>query len=159
MSMTIVVGMADYKVGKAPDKIMTAGLGSCIGICLYDLTAQVGGMAHIMLPSSQNMKGSPAKYADTCMKLLFDEMLKQGVSKNRLKAKIAGGAQMFSFAGKDPVMKIGERNAEAVQGILIEMKIPLLAIDVGGTFGRTITFDIQTGNLHVKTINYGEKVI
>ncbi|ADY54978.1 CheD [Syntrophobotulus glycolicus DSM 8271] len=159
MSITIVVGMADYKVGRSPDKIMTAGLGSCIGICLYDSMSKIGGMAHIMLPESKNMKGSPAKYADTCMVLLLEELMKQGALKNRLKAKIAGGAQMFSFAGKDPIMKIGERNAQAVQRLLTEMHIPLLASDVGGTFGRTINFDIQTGNLHIKTINYGEKVI
>lgn len=160
MNKTIVVGMADFKVGKSPDKLMTAGLGSCIGICIYDLQAQIGGMAHIMLPNSrESLKGNPAKYADTCLELMLSELYKLGVTKNRLKAKIAGGAQMFSFAGKAPLLKIGERNAEAVEQELKKSGIPLLAHDVGGTFGRTIHFDIHTGDLHIKTINYGEKVI
>ncbi len=160
MSNTIIVGMADYKVGKTPDKLMTAGLGSCIGVCIYDLQSQIGGMGHIMLPSSRdNMKGNAAKYADSCIEMLLDDLYKLGVLRMRLKAKMAGGAQMFSFAGKTPLLKIGERNAEAVESELKKAGIPLLAYDVGGTFGRTINFDIKTGDLHIKTINHGEKVI
>lgn len=160
MSNTILVGMADYKVGKSPDKLMTAGLGSCIGICVYDLHSKIGGMAHIMLPSSRdNQKGNAAKYADSCLEMLLNDLYRLGVNKIRLKAKIAGGAQMFSFGGKAPLLKIGERNAEAVEYELKKAGIPLLAYDVGGTFGRTINFDIQTGDLHIRTINHGEKVI
>ncbi|MGI6450300.1 MAG: chemotaxis protein CheD [Desulfitobacteriia bacterium] len=160
MSKTIVVGMGDYKVGKTPDRLMTAGLGSCIGVCIYDLQSQIGGMAHIMLPSSgENKKGNPAKYADTCLAMMLEELYKMGAIKARLKAKMAGGAQMFSFGGKPPLLKIGERNAEAVGQELKKAGIPLLASDIGGTFGRTINFDIKTGDLHVKTINFGEKVI
>lgn len=157
---TLIVGMADFKVGKIPDKLMTAGLGSCIGVCVYDLHSQVGGMAHIMLPNSRdNMRGNPAKYADTCLEMMLGELFKLGCKKLRLQAKMAGGSQMFSFAGKAPLLKIGERNAEAVQQELKKVGIPLLSYDVGGTFGRTINFDIQTGSLHIRTINHGEKVI
>lgn len=160
MSNTIIVGMADYKTGKTPDKLMTAGLGSCIGVCIFDPGSQIGGMAHIMLPSfKESMKGNPAKYADTCMEMLLSELYKIGVAKSRLRAKMAGGAQMFSFAGKTPLLKIGERNAEAVEQELKKLAIPLLAYDVGGTFGRTINFDLKTGDLHIRTINHGEKVI
>ncbi|RNC29546.1 MAG: Chemoreceptor glutamine deamidase CheD [Candidatus Dichloromethanomonas elyunquensis] len=160
MSNTILVGMADFKVGKTPDKLMTAGLGSCIGVCIYDLQSQVGGMAHIMLPSSgDNMKGNAAKYADSCIELLLKDLYRLGANRIRLKAKMAGGAQMFSFTGKTPLLKIGERNAEAVEQELKKAGIPLLAYDIGGTFGRTINFNIKTGDLHIKTISHGEKVI
>lgn len=160
MSNTIIVGMADYKVGRSPDRLMTAGLGSCIGVCIYDIQTQIGGMAHIMLPNSkESMKGNPAKYADSCLEMMLEELSKLGVMRSRLKAKMAGGSQMFSFAGKAPLLKIGERNAEAVEQELKKAKIPLLAYDVGGNFGRTIHFDIQSGDLHIRTINHGEKVI
>ncbi len=160
MSTTLLVGMADFKIGKTPDKLMTAGLGSCIGICIYDLSTQIGSMGHIMLPSSRdNMKGNPAKYADTCLEIMLQELFRLGGNRLRLQAKMAGGAQMFSFNGKTPLLKIGERNAEAVQQELKKANIPLLSYDVGGTHGRTINFDIKTGNLHIKTINHGEKVI
>ncbi len=160
MSNVISVGMADFKTAKTPDILLTAGLGSCIGICIHDPILKVGGMAHIMLPTaSGNMGGNPAKYADTAIDLLLKEISGMGANFSRLKAKMAGGAQMFSFPGKPPVLKIGERNAEAVELELKKNGIPLLIADVGGSFGRTIHFDVGTGQLHIRTINQGEKVI
>ncbi|ACL22138.1 chemotaxis protein CheD [Desulfitobacterium hafniense] len=160
MSNVISVGMADLKTTKAPNILMTAGLGSCIGICVHDPIQKVGGMAHIMLPTAGSAPGgNPAKYADTAMDLLVTEILRLGASKSRLRAKMAGGAQMFSFPGKPPVLKIGDRNAEQVIVELKRLGIPLLVSDVGGSFGRTIHFDVGTGDLKVRTINHGEKVI
>lgn len=160
MSVVITVGMADYKTAKTPDILMTAGLGSCIGICMHDPMLKVGGMAHIMLPTANgNKTGNPAKYADTAIVLLLNGILQLGASKTRLRAKMAGGAQMFSFPGKPQVLKIGDRNAEAVEQELKRYGIPLLVADVGGSFGRTIHFDVSTGELKVRTINHGEKVI
>jgi len=160
MSVVISVGMADYKTAKAPDLLLTAGLGSCIGICIHDPLLKVGGMAHIMLPTaSGSLGGNPAKYADTGLELLLKEIAAMGANRSRLRAKIAGGAQMFSFPGKPPVLKIGDRNAEAVEKELKRHGIPLLVKDVGGSFGRTIHFDVGTGALRIRTINHGEKVV
>lgn len=160
MNGVISVGMADLKTAKYPDILLTAGLGSCIGICIHDPLLKVGGMAHIMLPSANgNSGGNPAKYADTAMELLLKEIYGLGASASRLKAKIAGGAQMFSFPGKPPVLKIGDRNAEAVEAELKRYRIPLISSDVGGSFGRTIHFDVGSGDLRIRTINHGEKVI
>lgn len=160
MSNVITVGMADYKTSKIPDILMTAGLGSCIGICVHDPVEKVGGMAHIMLPTANGNPGAnPSKYADTAIELMVQDILSLGAKKTRLRAKIAGGAQMFSFPGKTNVLKIGDRNAEAVEAELKRLGIPLLVADVGGSFGRTIHFDVGTGDLKVRTINHGEKVI
>lgn len=160
MSNIINVGMADLKTAKNPDILMTAGLGSCIGVCIHDPFEKVGGMAHIMLPTANgNVSGNPAKYADTAIEILVGDILKLGAVKSRLRAKMAGGAQMFSFPGKPPVLKIGDRNAEAVAEELERFGIPLLVSDVGGSFGRTIHFNVATGELRVRTINHGEKVI
>lgn len=160
MSNVISVGMADLKTTKAPNILMTAGLGSCIGICIHDPIQKWGAMAHIMLPTAGSANGgNPAKYADTAMDVLVTEILRLGASKSRLRAKMAGGAQMFSFPGKPPVLKIGDRNAEQVIIELKRLGIPLLVSDVGGSFGRTIHFDVGTGDLKVRTINHGEKVI
>ncbi|KLU65036.1 chemoreceptor glutamine deamidase CheD [Desulfosporosinus acididurans] len=160
MSGIITVGMADFKTAKSPDLLMTAGLGSCIGICVYDPALKLGGMAHIMLPTSIGSQGgNPMKYADTALELMLRQILDMGASQSRLKAKIAGGAQMFSFPGKTPVLKIGDRNAEAVEQELKKHRIPLLVSDVGGSFGRTIHFNVATGELRIRTINHGEKVV
>ncbi|MDY2685462.1 MAG: chemotaxis protein CheD [Selenomonadaceae bacterium] len=161
MPELIKVGMADYKVGKAPDTIISYGLGSCIGISLYDPQAKVGGLLHIMLPDSKQARASdnPAKFADTGMPLLLRDVLALGAVRSRLVAKMAGGAQMFAFANATDIMRVGARNAEAVKSILNEMNIRLLAEDTGGTYGRTVSINLENGSYKVKTINKGEKEI
>lgn len=161
MSKTIKVGMADYKIAKSPDSLITLGLGSCIGIVIYDKLKQVAGMAHIMLPSSQEIKNNSnkMKFADTCIDLMMQDLLKENVNKSSLKAKIAGGAQMFSISLKSDNLNIGRRNAIAVKEKLKSLNIPIVAEDILGNNGRTITFDISTTNLHIKSIGKGESII
>ena len=157
---TVLVGMGDYKVCKLPDTLMTIGLGSCLGVCVYDQSAQVAGMAHIMLPSSRDMpQSNPLKYADTCLAVMLKEITRSGGDGSRLRAKIAGGAQMFAAPGKTSIMHIGEKNTEAVTSELKKYGIPVVAQDVGGNAGRTITFNPGSSELHIKTARTGGKVI
>ncbi|NLT19924.1 MAG: chemotaxis protein CheD [Syntrophomonadaceae bacterium] len=161
MSKIIQVGMADMKIARPPDKLMTAGLGSCIGICIIDKSLKIASLAHIMLPSIVQAKNpqNRAKFADSAVDMVVEEMQKQGASVSRLQAKIAGGAQMFKFSGDNDIMKIGVRNAQAVEEALKKYNIKLLASDTGGNHGRTITFDPETGDLLVRTIGHGERVL
>lgn len=161
MGKIIQVGMADYKLALPPDKLMTAGLGSCIGICILDEKTRIACLSHIMLPSSQEHKnpGNKAKYADSAIMISLAAMSIMGANTKRLVAKIAGGAQMFQFSGESDILKIGERNAQATERNLEKYAIRLLNKDIGGTYGRTITFDPATGDLHIRTIRHGEKVI
>lgn len=161
MAKIIQVGMADYKLANSPDKLITAGLGSCIGICIYEKKKKFASLAHIMLPSSLQAKNAQnkAKFADTALELVLQEMAKHGANRANLVAKIAGGAQMFKFSGSSDILKIGERNARAVEENLDKHRIKLLAADTGGNYGRTITFDPETGELLVRTIGHGERVI
>lgn len=159
MSELIKVGMADYKVGRSPNSLISYGLGSCVGIALYDAVAKIGGLAHIMLPDSTQARSAenPAKFADTALPLMLNDMLKMGAVKSRVMAKIAGGAQMFTFANATDVMRVGERNSDAVRLMLKKMDIRLLAEDTGGTYGRTVELKIDTGIYRIKTIDKGEK--
>lgn len=159
MSQLIKVGMADYKTGRNPDSLISYGLGSCIGIALFDSINKIGGLAHIMLPDSTQARNAenPAKFANTALPLMLDEMLKMGAIKSRITAKIAGGAQMFTFANATDVMRVGERNAEAVRIILKSMDIRIIADDTGGNYGRTVELKLDTGIYRVKTIAKGEK--
>ncbi|HBT79487.1 MAG: chemotaxis protein CheD [Selenomonas sp.] len=161
MPELIRVGMADYKVGKAPATLISYGLGSCIGVSLYDPQLKIGGLLHIMLPDSKQARSSdnPAKFADTGLPLMLEDVLKLGASRSRLVAKIAGGAQMFAFANATDIMRVGARNAEAITKLLQEEHIPLKAQDVGGTYGRTVSIDLNTGLYTVRTIAKGEKQI
>ncbi|MBB6216501.1 chemotaxis protein CheD [Anaerosolibacter carboniphilus] len=157
----IKVGMADLNVIKHPGTLTTLGLGSCVGITLYDPVTKVSGLAHIMLPSSKAIRNNSntAKFADTGIVQLLEDVIKIGASKSRLVSKIAGGAQMFSFSNKNDIMKIGERNVAATKEILDGLRIPIIAEDTGGNFGRTIELYSDTGILLIKTIGHGTKQI
>ena len=159
MPELIRVGMADYKVGSAPATIISYGLGSCIGISIYDPQTKIGGLLHIMLPDSTQSRPSenPAKFADTGIPLMLADILQLGASRSRLVAKLAGGAQMFAFANATDIMRVGARNAAAAKKILQDLRIPVLAEDTGGTYGRTVQIDLATGIHKVKTIDKGEK--
>lgn len=162
MKNVVKVGMADLKVIEEPGILVTLGLGSCVGIVFYDEFKKVGGMAHIMLPDSAQIKSNQnkAKFADTAIEILLEEMFKKGVSKSRLVAKIAGGAQMFSFGNNNSdIMKIGYRNVVATKEIIEYLGIPIVAEDTGGNYGRTIEFHTTSGELFVKTIGHGVKII
>ncbi len=159
MSQSIKVGMADYKVGKSPDKLITLGLGSCIGITLYDKRKKMGGMAHIMLPKNPDPTKASAKFADTAMEAMCKDLEKMGLIIRNMEAKIAGGAQMFTFSSSNEMNSIGFRNAEAVKLELKKRGVKLIAEETGGSAGRTIELDLESGKLKIKTMGSGEKYI
>lgn len=158
---TIKVGMADLNVTKAPHLLTTLGLGSCVGITLYDSINKIAGLVHVMLPSSKEIRNNrnKAKFADTGIEELVKEMEKIGANRKNLIAKIAGGAQMFNFSSNNQMLNIGERNVIATKEKLKELNIKLVSEDTGGNFGRTIILDSKDGSLYVRTIGHGEKVI
>lgn len=98
----IKVGIADLNFVLPPGTIITIGLGSCVGIALYDSTKKIAGLSHIMLPDSTQFKNNntPMKFADTAIPILIDKLIEAGCLKSSLKAKIAGGASMFNFKDK-----------------------------------------------------------
>jgi len=161
MNELIKVGMADLNVCCPPKGLTTLGLGSCVGIVLYDPVSKVAGMAHIMLPDSTRIVNNEnkAKFADTGIDLMISNMKKLGANPNRLIAKIAGGAQMFSFSNNIEMMRIGERNVEATKLKLAQLGIPIVAEDTGANYGRTIEFYPETGVLKVKCVGKPEKLL
>ncbi|MDP4179460.1 MAG: chemotaxis protein CheD [Bacillota bacterium] len=161
MQDNIKVGMADYKVSSHPGVLVTLGLGSCVGIALYDSTTKIIGMAHIMLPSSKIAKTvvNEAKFADTAIVRLLEGMIKLGANKRSITAKLAGGAQMFSFNDSSDSIRIGLRNIAASKEALAELGIPIIAEDVGGNHGRTIELNSSDGKLTIKTVGFGLKYI
>ncbi len=161
MAELIKVGMADYKVGRAPATLISYGLGSCIGISLYDPQTKIGGLLHIMLPDSSKSRSNEnrAKFADTGIADMLQELQKMGAVKSRLVAKLAGGAQMFAFANASDIMRVGVRNVEASKAILKSLSIPVVGEDTGKNYGRTVQIDLSTGVYTVKTIDKGNKEI
>jgi len=161
MTKMIKVGMADLNSCKSPEVLTTLGLGSCVGIVLYDPGSKVSGLAHVMLPDSTQIRNNSnsAKFADTAIDKLIGDMVALGANRHRLVAKIAGGAQMFSFDSANEMMRIGERNAKATKVKLKALNIRLLAEEIGENYGRTIEFYSETGDLLIKTIGREPKTI
>ncbi|MCR5665769.1 MAG: chemotaxis protein CheD [Eubacterium sp.] len=148
------IGIADLAVAKSPDILTTLGLGSCIGIALYDPVKKVGGLVHILLPDSTQIKNNAnkAKFADTGIDLLLDKLAKEGIGKNRLVAKIAGGAKMFEMSGSSAIGNVGERNVEAVKAKLKSLGIRIKAEDCGLNYGRTVELHCDTGDYYIKAV-------
>lgn len=161
MGEMIKVGMADLKVVKAPDNLTTIGLGSCIGIALWDPTTKVTGLAHIMLPDSTQIRNNSniAKFADTGIQKLLDDMIKAGANRSRLVAKIAGGAKMFNISGSSSTINVGDRNAEASRKKIKELGIRLVSEDCGANYGRTVEIYSENGNYLIKAVGKPEKII
>lgn len=148
---TINVGISDYNIGTGDDVIATYALGSCVGICLYDSSRRLAGLAHIMLPWSKDAHNgidNKLRYADTGITELISNMCARGTSVNKLTAKIAGGAQMFS--AKSSVFNIGERNVDAVKKVLETYKIPIVAEQTGSNYGRTVFFYAESGTMEIR---------
>lgn len=160
-SRRIAVGIGDFEVAQSPQILETYSLGSCVGIALYDSTTQTGGLAHIMLPDSKSGLNSTnrAKFADTAIDLMLKDLQNLGAIRNRLTAKIAGGASMFSAAVQDPALAIGSRNVEAVKLNLKAHHISLVSEDTGGNWGRTMEFLLENGTVSVKSAMKGTKEI
>ena len=145
MNQKLTVGIADMKIGKGNDLLVTYALGSCIGLCFYDQRTKTGALLHIMLPLNMEPgRKNPLKYADTGIRETLRQLETQGASRSRITVKIAGGAKMFEVNGGN-LGNIGQRNIESVHLNLKKEGIQLLKEDVGGSVARTLLFDPATG--------------
>lgn len=154
MSEMVKVGMADCKICHSPDAITTLGLGSCVGVALYDKSTKIAGLVHVMLPDSTKVRQNQnkAKFADTGVDMLIEQMKAAGAKTSMLTAKIAGGAQMFAFKTNNDMLRVGERNVEAVKQKLTERGIRILAEDTGSNYGRTVEFYPENGDFVIKAV-------
>jgi len=162
--MSIIrVAMAQFSIAKKPDCLETQALGSCVGIALYDPYVKVGGLSHAMLPdineAKESSRSNPGKFVNSSIDELLELMMKEGAGKAHIKAKLTGGANMFPDITRQDMMHVGRRNVEAAKNKLSEMKIAIIAEDTGGSIGRTITLDTNTGRLKVRSIAQGEREI
>ena len=154
----VLVGIGELAVARPPTILAALGLGSCVGLTLYDPVKQIGGLAHIMLPASPQPTRFPpsARFADQALALLMTRMLEAGAHRERLEAKIIGGARMFVSLTDQG---IGQRNIKALRHLLHQQGIPLVATDVGGQWGRSIEFDLHTGLVRVRSFRHGEHLL
>ncbi len=157
----IEVEMAQLAVAEAPARLVTRGLGSCLGITIYDPVKKIGGMVHTMLPDIEiaKIRTNPARFVNSSIKKIVEELEIRGCPRTRLMAKVFGGAHMFSFIVSEGSLNVGQKNVEMAESILNEMKIKIAAQETGGTFGRTIELNLDNGKVLIKTVAWGEKEV
>ena len=157
MDKNLTVGIADMKFARQEGILITYALGSCIGISLYDPMIKLGALVHIMLPEVFGSgDGNIFKYADSGLAETLRKIEIMGARKPRLIAKIAGGAKMFELQGNSTLGNIGARNIISVKQILRSEGIRLVAEDVGENYARTMTFDVSTGGVRIRTYGRAE---
>lgn len=148
----IKVGIAEYEVATNDAVLTTSGLGSCLGVAIYDDAEGVAGLIHVMLPSSDDVDDSnEAKFADTGIEVLVESLEQEGARRSNMKAKMAGGSDMLDFSENGS--GIGVRNVETVRETLEEFDIPIVNEDVGGDHGRSVRLESDTGDFIVKSAN------
>jgi chemotaxis protein CheD len=157
----VKVDVAQVRVAQAPMRIMTMALGSCLGIVLHDPEARIGALAHAMHPRRERVKNkmNRAKFVDSVIPLLLERMLQWGARREKIVAKVFGGARMFDgFEGCRGILQIGDENIVAAREVLKELGIPLVAECVGGRTGRTIVLDVSDGSVLVRYMNDTEEI-
>lgn len=151
--MTHIIGIGDCKVSKDPaETLITHALGSCIAILIHDPISRIAGLLHFMLPESsldlEKAGRRPFVFADTGIPLLFQTAYQLGASKPRLHVMAAGGAQMLDPNG---TFNIGKRNHLAMRKIFWKAGVIVHKEEVGGTSSRTISIDVATGRVQLRT--------
>jgi chemotaxis protein CheD len=157
----IIVKVADLRFGTGQDILVTIGLGSCVAIVLYDATARVGGLAHVLLPTPalSRQDSNPAKFPQTAVPLLLEQMGQHGASIRRISARLIGGASMFSGLGAPGTIQMGERNVVASRQTLHQHGMAIVGEATGGDFGRTVRLWVADGRVEVSSVAHGVQTL
>lgn len=149
------------RISSPPDILVTRGLGSCLGIVIYEPRKKIGGLAHPMLPISRDFKHQTrsAKFVDTVIISMIEKLQEQGCKRSNLSAKLFGGANMFISIPTDSIFNIGVKNIKAARDTLNACSIKIIGEDVGASYGRTIFFELETGVVKITTAFLGRKEI
>lgn len=154
MSTRHRIAISEWVVAEAPEVLICHGLGSCLGIALYDGASRIGGLAHTLLPSAPvtGTMNRPGRFVVSAIELIREELIYRGAKTDGLTAKIVGGANMFGMFNSAEHIGVGTRNIEAARATLGQVGIQLVGEDVGADFGRSMEFDLATGEVRVRTV-------
>lgn len=161
MQDSVAVGLGECKVSRNVEEVLVAyGLGSCVGIGMYDSQLRLAGLLHAVLPTSPNgVVERSAKYVTSGIEILLDEMIKAGAVPSRILVRMAGGANMLTAPGFSNTFNIGTRNVEAAHEVLNRLRLRLVSEEVGGTIGRTVRFYVYDGRMTIRTVGNQEREI
>jgi chemotaxis protein CheD len=158
MTNSIAIGLAELKLSRSPDDVLVAfGLGSCIGVGMYDPILHLGGMLHAVLPKNAEGQELTPKYVDSGIELLLEQVLKAGANRSRLVVRMAGGANMLNVSSLSNSFDIGNRNIDSARKTLEKLGIRLKSEEVGGKIGRTVRLYVANGRMTLRMMGEQEK--
>jgi len=157
----VIVSVADWAAERGDGVLVTLGLGSCVAIMLHDAQARAGAMAHVLLPSISLARdiSNRAKFPETAVPLLIEQLKGLGADPRRLVAKLAGGASMFGQLVTPGTIQMGERNLLAARTALRAAAIPIVRESVGGERGRSVRFHVKDGRVEIRSVGADVAVI
>ena len=162
-SSMITVRMADYKIARGDQKLITRDLGSCIGIAIRDPKTGIGGLLHAMLPNTLIRKDIPVeqlpKYVDLGLDVMLREMEKMGANRRYMEAKMAGAAHIIQYQSMSPSRDISSRNIQVAVQYLEKHKIKILGMEVGDRYPRTVIFEPGSGMTVIKTFGKPDRYL
>lgn len=155
------VRMGEFAVRRSPARLAIFGLGSCVAIFAWEPEEKIGGLAHVLLPAPlpDQPRGPAGKYADTAIAAVVGQILESGGRRERIVAKVIGGAHMFGSAAAPDRETLGERNLRAVLEGLRREGIEVAGLDIGGSYGRTLVADATTGKVTITSLKRRPKEI
>ena len=163
MQDMIMISMADYKLSRGKQKLITRDLGSCVAVAMRDAEKGLGGLLHIMLPAcpcpEETKEHEYPKFADTGIDLMIRQLVLAGATRTRLTVKLAGAAHVVKTEFVPIERDISSRNLEAVKSKLAQCQIPVLAMEVEDDFPRTVIFEPESGMLQIKTAGKKDRFI
>ncbi|HEX7090072.1 MAG TPA: chemotaxis protein CheD [Longimicrobiales bacterium] len=150
----LAVRVGEARVARPGATLAALGLGSCVAVVLYDPECRVAGLAHVLLPdpSAARHPGAPGRFATTAVPHLIRLMEAQGAVRERLYARLVGGANMFPQLGATSGATLGMRNIAAARAALKAAGIPLRGEDVGGEHGRSVFVTPADGRILVTSV-------
>ncbi|MFB6178019.1 MAG: chemotaxis protein CheD [Halobaculum sp.] len=152
----VKVGVSDAEITSSDVLLVTSGLGSCLGIALYDPQNGVGGLLHAMLPESSDHPGPPEKFVVDGIDQMLDQLERAGASRRTIRAKLAGASSMLDLETESA--SVGEQNIEAARTILEARNVPIEGSDTGGNNGRSLRFSPADGKLVVSSAD-GDRTV
>jgi chemotaxis protein CheD len=160
LAQATVVNLATIYAIKGSGRLLCPGLGSCLAVCAIDPVTNAAGLAHLMLPKAPDTvtDANAAKYVDAGMAALLVRLAELGAKREDLLFAATGGSQLFSF-GVQNQSDLGLRNAEAFRAFAKLHELNVVATDLGGTSGRSVSFTIDTGEVLIRTLAQGEKTL
>lgn len=145
------VEIGEYEVTDSGNRLVAYGLGSCVGVALYDQKARVAGLIHIKRPTTPTgTECNRAAFADTGIRMLFDQMRTHGATAHHTEATVAGGIDTGGAASAVD-MNIGQQNIRQARQTLDALDIPISESAVGGDEMMSVYFDGETGEVSFET--------